>query len=116
LPEGVTEVPDVADLPLHLAEGDRPLRIQDARDRTRVALVDHLLAPERLELRLARGDLQVAQHRTVPVESRPVGLEEGEGVAVFGGRERADRGVREWGPEQLERVEVDRAAVRADPR
>src|SRR6476646_8947792 len=64
-------VADVANLPLHLAERDRPLRVQDSRDRAGIALVDHPLLLEGLELRLAGRDLEVPEDRAIAVEPRP---------------------------------------------
>src|SRR6266496_1912650 len=105
--EGVVEVPDVADFPLHLAERDGAFGIQDPGDRTRVALVDHPLGLERFELRLARRDLEVSQDRAVAVEARPVGAEKFEGPGVLRGGQAPDRRVGERWPEELEGVEVD---------
>ena len=113
--EGVAEVADVADLPLDLAERDGPFRVEDSRDRPGVALVDHPLLLQRLELGVASRHLQVPQNRPVTIEPGPVRLERRERDGVLRGGQRPDGGVRKRRSQQLEGVEVDSREVPPDP-
>jgi outer membrane protein assembly factor BamB len=110
----VAEVADVPDFPSPQSE-TVPSGLR-TRNRSGVTGINHALLFERLEFGRARGDFQIPEDRSIPVEPAPVFAQEGQACGVFGRGQRPDRRIRKRRPQELEGVKIDLREIGGHPR